>query len=325
LKLSVVLCTYNGTAYLQLQLDSLLAQTRLPDEMVIHDDGSRDDTHSILQAFAITARQRGVAVTLVPHTQNLGYIENFSAALRQASGDVLFLCDQDDVWRADKLELMAARFAGDAGLLLLHSDARLVDAGGQPIGCSLFRALQLSAQEQAAIHAGDAFQVVLRRSFVTGATAALRRELVALALPVAADWIHDEWLAAVAAAAGRVDFVDAPLIDYRQHGGNQIGMRRRTLAMKWQDLSRPRGSLLADEARRLQSLESFLAGCGLPCGIEYARQVRQKRLHFERRVALGLLPTWRRVQPILQEARSGCYRQFGTGGRSMLRDLLRHD
>jgi hypothetical protein len=189
----------------------------------------------------------------------------------------------------------------------------------------VFDALQLTADERRAIHRGHAFEVVLRRSFVTGATAALRRELVALALPVAAGWIHDEWLTAIAAVAGRVDFIDAPLIDYRQHGGNQIGMRKRTLAMKWRELILPRGVFLAAEAARLHRLETFLAASGLPCGIEYALQVCHKRRHFERRVAIGKLPAWRRLRPILHEARLGSYRRFGTGGRSMLRDLLRHD
>lgn len=325
LRLSIVICTYNGAAYLQAQLDSLLAQTCLPDEIVIGDDGSTDATPDILQAFAAKAQSVGIAVQLRKNTGNVGYVGNFSMGLRQATGDVLFLCDQDDIWRSDKLAAMAARFGGDPRLLLLHSDARLVDASGAPLHCSLFDALQLTPDEKQAIHDDRAFEVVLRRSFVTGATAALRRELVTLALPVAQDWIHDEWLTAVAAAAGRVDFIDAPLIDYRQHGGNQIGARKRTLAMKWQDLMLPRGQLLSDEAHRLQRLEDFLAHAGFPGGTDRAMQIRRKRTHFERRVAIGHLARLRRMLPILHEARTGGYRRYGTGGRSMLRDLLRHD
>jgi len=324
-RLSIVICTYNGAAYLQAQLDSLLAQVRLPDEIVICDDGSTDATLDILQVFAERARLAGIEVRLLCNPDNFGYVGNFSAGLRQAVGDVLFLCDQDDVWRSDKLALMAARFDGDPQLLLLHSDARLVDANGKSLQCSLFDALQLTLQEKRAIHAGHAFDVVLRRSFVTGATAALRRELVELALPVAQGWVHDEWLAAVAAAAGRIDFIDALLIDYRQHDANQVGMRRRTLAMKWQDLQLPRGRLLADEVRRLRHLEIFFVQAGLRDSTERIEQIRHKCAHFERRVAIGRLPRWRRLLPVLHEANSGDYRRYGTGGRTMLRDLLRHD
>jgi len=325
LRLSIVMCTYNGAAFLQQQLDSLLAQTRLPDEIVMSDDGSTDASLHILQTFAKRARGLGISVQLWSNPENLGYVENFSGALQRATGDVLFLCDQDDVWRPDKLALMAQCFDDDPQLLLLHSDGRLVDAEGDSLRCSLFDALQLTSDEKQAIHDGHAFEIVMRRSFVTGATAALRRSLVAVALPVAQDWIHDEWLTAVAAASGRIDFVAEPLIDYRQHGANQIGMRKRTLAMKWQDLLLPRGQLLGTEAKRLQRLEVFLEHAAFRGASERARQVTHKRLHFERRVAIGRLPRYQRLLPVLREARAGCYRRYGTGGRSMLRDLLRHD
>lgn len=325
LRLSIVICTYNGATYLQPQLDSLMAQTLLPDEIVIGDDGSSDGSAEILRAFAVRARQAGIAVRLRRNPENLGYVSNFTSGLRDADGDILFLCDQDDVWHPDKLARMVARFEHEPSLLLLHSDARLVDADGLSLQCSLFDALELTPAEKQLIHDGHTFDVVLRRSFVTGATAAIRRELVAIALPVPPDWIHDEWLAAVAAVTGRLDFIDASLIDYRQHGGNQIGMRKRTVITKWQELTLPRGAFLAAEARRLQWMEAFLERSEHPCAVEYATQIRHKRLHFERRVVIGKLPLWRRPRAILEETRKGTYRRFGTGPRSMLRDLLRHD
>lgn len=324
-RLSIVICTYNGAAYLQPQLDSLLAQTLRPDEIVIGDDGSTDATMEMLHEFGERANQAGVDVHLRQNPHNLGYVENFTAGLRQASGELLFLCDQDDIWHPDKLARMVEAFERDPRLLLLHSDARLVDAQGASLNCSMFEALQLTVQEKQAIHAGEAFEVVQRRSFVTGATAALRRELIGLALPVAPEWIHDEWLAAVAAAAGRLDFIDAMLVDYRQHDANQIGARKRTLAMKWRDLWLPRGRFLAEEARRLQRLEQFLRQSAFAGAAERASQIEHKRAHFERRVAIGQRVRWRRVPAILHEARLGLYKRYGTGVRSMLRDLLRHD
>ena len=325
LRLSIVMCTYNGATYLEAQLDSLLAQTRLPDEIVISDDASTDASMTMLDAFALHAGDRGIDVRVSRHLSNVGFVDNFSSALRQATGDVLFLCDQDDIWRTDKMAVMAARFAQDPDLLLLHSDARLVDAKGRALNCSMFEALQMTVQEKQAIHDGHAFEVVMRRSFVTGATAAVRREVIGLALPIAADWIHDEWIAAVVSAAGKMDFVDAPLIDYRQHGGNQIGASKRTLAMKWQDMILPRGKFLAEEATRLQRLEAFLIQASFFDGASRAAHVRHKRAHFERRVAIGQLPRYRRAIPVLREARAGDYRRYGTGVRSMLRDLMRHD
>lgn len=324
-RISIVICTYNGAAYLQPQLDSLLAQTVLPDEILIGDDGSSDATLELLQPFAEIARRAGVEVRLFRNAHNLGCVKNFSKGLHQASGDIVFLCHRDDVWRADKLAVMVARFVDEPSLLLLHSDARLVDARGESLHCSLFNALQLTAAEKRAVHAGDAFDVVMRRSFVTGATTAVRRELVELATPVAAGWLHDEWLAAVAAAVGRMDLTEEMLIDYRQHGENQVGARRRTLGMKWRDLWLPRGEWLSGEVTRLLGLEKFLRRACFADGRSLATRVCRKRMHVERRVAIGRLPRWQRSPLILREASKGCYGRYGTGGRSMLRDLLRHD
>lgn len=324
-RLSIVMCTYNGAAYLQSQLDSLLAQTLGPDEIVIGDDGSTDATMDILRQFAVRAAEAGIDVQLCRHPKNLGYVENFSRGLHQARGKLLFLCDQDDVWHPDKLARMVAAFEADPALLLLHSNALLVDAQGASLHCTMFEALQLTMQEKQSIGSGAAFEVALRRSFVTGATAALRRELVELALPVAPEWIHDEWLAAVAAATGRLGLIDDTLIDYRQHDANQIGASRRTLRMKWRDLLLPRTMLLADEARRLLALEQFFHQTDFPGAVDCARQVARKRAHFERRVVIGRLSRWRRIPAILHEAHLGLYRLYGTGTRSVLRDFLRHD
>lgn len=325
IRISIVMCTYNGATYLQAQLDSLLAQTCLPDEILISDDVSTDSTMAILEVFVVVAGSRGVEVRLSRRESNVGFVENFSSLLQQATGDVLFLCDQDDVWRSDKLALMTARFTDDLELLLLHSDARLVGPKGESLNCSMFDALQMTAEEKQSIHDGRAFDVVMRRSFVTGATTALRRAVLDRALPIAQEWIHDEWLAAVASAIGKIDFIDAPLIDYRQHGDNQIGARKRTLLMKWQELILPRGKFLLGEAKRLQRLENFLAQILFFDGAARAAQVFNKRTHFERRVAIGQLPRYQRLLPVLREGGTGDYRRYGTGGRSMLRDLLRYD
>jgi hypothetical protein len=102
-------------------------------------------------------------------------------------------------------------------------------------------------------------------------------------------------------------------------------MRKRTLAMKWRDLLLSRGRLLADEAERLRRLEDFLVQANFLGSRDRAAQVRDKRTHFERRVGIGRLPRRRRWLPVLREARGGFYRRYGTGIRSVLRDLLRHD
>ncbi len=103
-KLSIAMCTYNGAAYLSEQFESLATQTRVPDELVVCDDSSTDKhTREMVEAFA---RRAPFAVRLFVNKQNLGSKRSFELAIRRCRGEIIFLCDQDDVWREDKLAVI---------------------------------------------------------------------------------------------------------------------------------------------------------------------------------------------------------------------------
>src|SRR5262249_18454629 len=99
-RLSVALCTYHGASYVDAQVASLTRQTRLPDELIVCDDLSTDDTVSILERFA---RAAPFPVRIHVNEQTLRSTKNFEQAISLCSGDVIFLCDQDDVWEPEKL------------------------------------------------------------------------------------------------------------------------------------------------------------------------------------------------------------------------------
>jgi glycosyltransferase involved in cell wall biosynthesis len=320
---SIVLCTYNGERYLQQQLDSLLAQSRLPDHIVAVDDGSADHTWEILQAFAGRARERGITVDASRNPSNLGYVTNFERALQRAGTDILFICDQDDVWDTEKLAVMCERFMTDPDLLLLHTDARLVDTRLNDLGCSLFEALELGDEELQREHNGYGFDVLLRRCIVTGATAAFRRDLLASAVPFGDGWIHDEWLAIVASAIGKIDAIDRKLIDYRQHEANQLGMRRRTLDVKIREIALSRAQLLQNDARRMESLLQHVRQMPVTIAKHLSARVQDKLEHTRIRLHISDIPRIKRISPILRELFSGRYRRYGAGLHSVLRDLLR--
>ncbi|HET7931891.1 MAG TPA: glycosyltransferase family 2 protein [Rhodanobacteraceae bacterium] len=319
---SVVLCTYNGARFLPAQWASVLAQSRLPDEIVVHDDASTDATPTLLEHLAADARARGIVVKLCGNEHNVGYVANFQAALQEASGDVVILCDQDDVWHPRKLGSQLAAFERRPNLLLLCSDARRTGEDGSDLGPSLFDVLRLTRAEQRRIHAGRGFEVLLRRSMATGATVALRRTLLATALPVPPGWVHDEWLAIIAAALDGFDCLDFALVDYRQHTQNQIGMPRRGLRDRVAGLLDPRAATIdrlvaRDEwlLRRLEQLEG-----NVPVAWRHAAQ--RKLAHLRARQAISGAP-WSRLGPVLRESVNGRYRRFGSGWRSGLRDLVR--
>jgi glycosyltransferase involved in cell wall biosynthesis len=319
---SVVLCTYNGARYLPAQWASVLAQSQLPDEIVVRDDASTDATPELLTRLAVDAEARGVAVRRLQSDSNLGYIANFEVALRAASSDVLLLCDQDDVWRHGKLATLAAHFESRPGLLLTCSDARRIDEAGSCLRRSLFDVLKISRAELRRIHAGEGFRALLRRSLATGATIALRRSLLVDALPVPQDWVHDEWLAIIAAALGGFDCCEQPLIDYRQHGGNQIGMPDRDLAMKWHDLVKPRAALIDMLIARDVALDKRLGTLGDRVAAADRWRTLEKLRHLRARQTMaGALGG--RVGTVFRELVSGRYRRYASGWRSAVRDLMR--
>lgn len=322
---SVVLCSYNGARHLREQLDSLLAQTRLPDEIVIRDDASNDETYALLTAWCDDAKARGVRVALARNERNLGYVANFETALRDAQGDIFFLCDQDDIWHPEKIAVMLAEFERRPNLLLLHSDARLIDEHGADMRLGLFKALEVSRDEFDQIHTGRAFDALLRRNLVTGAAAAFKRELLATALPFSRDMVHDEWLAIIAATIGEVDCLEQALIDYRQHDANQIGARRRNARQRFGDLWVPRGAALRREIARLETLRARLTALPTMAGDARLARLDDKRAHFRERLRIGELPRTERLRSILHESKTGRYAQWSNGNLSGLRDVLRND
>src|SRR5579872_584318 len=161
MRLSVALCTYNGAAYLPSQLESIAAQERLPDELVATDDCSTDDTLEILEAFAATAP---FPVRISRNVANLGFAQNFARAISLCDGDLIALCDQDDVWMPARLGATEAVLAEDADVGLVCSDAELVDADLRPTGETLLGRLGLKPAERELLGGDRGVEVLLHRN-----------------------------------------------------------------------------------------------------------------------------------------------------------------
>ncbi|WP_403023546.1 glycosyltransferase family 2 protein [Salinibacterium sp. GXW1014] len=317
--ISVALATYNGERFVAEQVESILAQSRRPDELVVADDGSTDATLDIIRATHEAARS-GVSLRVLDPGGRRGVTKNFERAVSACEGELIVLSDQDDRWHPDRLERAAASFEARPGLLLQHSDARLVDAAGRPLDVGLFEALWVSPAERQAIHGGEAFSAYLRRNLVTGATVAFRATLLEYAMPFPSTWVHDEWLAAIAAAIGEVELVEEPLIDYRQHGANQIGATKPTLRYRISRMLEERGDRYEILAVRAEALADRLAQLPVPEAILAAARDRAR---FDR-VRAGL-PRRRlaRLGTVLDEHRAGSYRRLSSqGALDVFRDIL---
>lgn len=321
-RVSVALCTHNGAAYVEQQVASILAQRPAPFEIVLGDDASTDDTVAIVERSVAEARAGDPAVRteLVVHRRAapLGVVGNFAATLAECRGEILALSDQDDVWPAGRLGVLVAEFADDA-LLLVHSDARLVDADGSAIGLNLLDALEADAWEREHLASGDALPVLLRRNLVTGATVVFRARLRDLASPFPADWVHDEWLAAIAASVGRMRLLARPLLDYRQHGANQIGARKPTAADRWRKLREPRAGRAVWLARRADALAARARELGATADV--LDEVDRKAAHESARAQLPRFPLWR-VPGVVGGVLSGRYGRYSRGVIDVVRDLV---
>jgi len=219
LKIAILLSTYNGEIYLKEQLDSLLNQSYESIEIFVRDDGSRDKTYEILETYDIT---------LLENRENLGVKGSFEAllmyALEHSDADYFMFCDQDDVWKSDKvvqtLAKMQAMEQEYAELpFLVHSDLEVVDENLKTISESMWSYEAIFPQY-------NSFSRLLIQNTITGCTMMVNRRLAELSLPISSDAImHDWWMGLVAAQFGKVEYIDQSTIKYRQHSSNTIGAK----------------------------------------------------------------------------------------------------
>ncbi|WP_233399168.1 glycosyltransferase family 2 protein [Idiomarina abyssalis] len=199
------MATYNGAKYIHEQLQSFVDQTRQPDELIITDDCSTDDTESIVREFAKNAPFK---VEFHRNEKNLGYCGNFNAALMKTSGDLVFLSDQDDVWFPEKIEYMTKIAESNSDALAVMNDAELTD--GELNSVKLTKLGQMKSAGMGP------------ERFVMGCCAVVRRELLDLCLPIPKAFkAHDNWIIAFA------DGLDAKVVNskvlqyYRRHESNE--------------------------------------------------------------------------------------------------------
>ena len=221
------MCTFNGERYLPEQLESFAKQTRPPDEVVICDDQSSDNTLALIRQFAAAFRVR-----VESNAQQLGSMKNFEKAIGLCAGDIIVLADQDDVWLSNKLQCLEAEFERAPEVGLVFSDAELIDDEGQGLGRRLWEQIGLGDTERARLNGGNGLIDLLRGATATGATLAFRAKYKSLILPIPENLtvIHDAWIALIVSCVARVLPLDQPLVQYRQHPLQQVGPRRRLTA-----------------------------------------------------------------------------------------------
>jgi len=219
--ISVCMATRNGEKYLHRQLESILRQLGPEDEVVISDDSSTDGSVSIIRENFNDPRIR-----LLENNTFYSPIYNFENALKHASGEIIALADQDDVWLDNKIEVIRQHLADRRGRpALIMMDGYIIDGEGNRTGQTLFE----RKPPQKGIWAN------LYDNTFTGCALAFTRELLRIALPFPPGIpMHDSWLGLLALKFGEVDFIDAKTMEYRRHGINVSRWQRNPLVqIRW--------------------------------------------------------------------------------------------
>lgn len=309
---SVVLVTYQGARWVGPQAASIATQTRLPDEVVVADDGSTDDTVArALEALAPVADR----VRVLPTDAHLGLTPNVERGLRAATGDVLVLADQDDVWLPHKLAAVE-RWAGADRTGGVFSDGWIIDADGLRTGDRLWARAGWDRRRRTRWRR-DPLGVLLRQPLVTGAAMALRREALGLLLPLPEVGWHDYAMSLLLAATSGLTMIDEPLIEYRLHGANTAGLRPRS--RRDRVLSREaQQSNLRGQVVLFEVLGARLAASG---SAPTARRMAAKAATLRRRAALPDARL-RRVGGVARLTATGDYHRYAQGWASAARDLF---
>ena len=208
---SIALTTYNGEKYLRGQLDSILLQTIQDFEVVVCDDRSCDSTWCILEEYA----RKDLRFKIHRNEKNLGFLRNFERAISLCTGDYIALCDQDDIWLNNHVQILLEHISD---YTLCGANALLVDGDNKDLNITLLDTLGVDYLPQNQ----EDFEFFLFHSNVfQGAALLFKKELISRALPFPENVeFHDHWLALVACSMDGVNYVNVPVLRYRQHGMN---------------------------------------------------------------------------------------------------------
>lgn len=220
---SIALCTHNGKDFLSDQLKSIQCQTLQPNEIIICDDDSSDGTLEIIQQFSEL-----LPIKLFRNIPALGTIKNFELAVSLCTSKIIFLCDQDDYWLHHKIENLVNYLEENPTKEVVFSNAVIVDNQLQDLQTTMWEKVRFWEDEIEDWKRGKALDLLLTGNRVTGCTVAMRKTFAEKSRPfpthIHPNFIHDGWIGILASINDEIGFVNEPLVLYRQHEQQQVGI-----------------------------------------------------------------------------------------------------
>lgn len=206
--ISIVVATYNGAQYLDVQMQSLVQQTYTNLEIIVVDDGSTDATRDILEQYSNSHS----FIRLHYNPVNLGYVKNFEKGCSLAQGSFIALCDQDDYWHPEKVEKLYHAIGNHS---MAFCNSTLCDENLQSIGVTI------ADRVNSRPYYNCLEQAVFCRIY--GHAALITRELAQRAIPFLTMIPHDWWLCYMATLVNGITYLPESLVKYRQHSANLLG------------------------------------------------------------------------------------------------------
>lgn len=313
MKTSVVVCTYNGEKYIAEQLESIINQSVCPDEIVVCDDKSKDNTVEIVKGILSKSR---IDYSIIVNESNMGVTKNFEQGIQISKGDIVFLSDQDDVWRNDKIEKIIKIFKENDKCVIAFSNAVIVDAYGKITGNKLWKVIGFNPDRI------DRYgEIFLKKSLITGATMAVKRNFCMKIMPFPKSWIHDGWIAINGEIYGSINYVDEELINYRIHNDNVVGANA---GIKKKILSYLANTVNMKNERiiRYKRYKVFYSRQKKTLKTEYKKSVKRCILFWKDMMNLSKERKISSVVCILKNLCTCNYSRYYTGLRGAIRDIF---
>ena len=275
MKISIAMTTYNGEKYILKQLQSLLDQTRVADEVIIADDRSKDNTALIVADFIKTNKLDNW--NFYVNENNLGFINNFKNVISKTIGDIIFLCDQDDIWLPEKLETIEKLFEDNKNAIAINSSFNFMDGDDTPF--NIKQEKNTSNQNIIRFNIDQDklekinFSTIIRYNVSPGCTMAFRSNLKEKLLENTDYFIPHDWeINLLACKEKGLYFYNKALINYRIHSSNTIGLST--------DEEKPAMKIQGDFKKRLEVLDCMLNLYGLLSTDEYYNFADKKQKSF---------------------------------------------
>jgi glycosyltransferase involved in cell wall biosynthesis len=307
--ISIVVATYNGSKYIKEQLESLLEQSVRPDEIIVMDDCSKDDTVKIANNLL---EDSIIKHKVIINERQLGVIKNFEAGIRNSSGSLIFFCDQDDVWNKEKLKVFLDTFNVNSDIGAVISDATIVDEDLSLTKNTLWSLLEFpfATDNTYVVSKREIFIEMLKRNIFTGMCMAVKRDLALKSIPFPICMLHDNWLGWNSLIKSSVAIVPYPLVYYRQHKSNVMGIKHKVSFDRIKNAGEIIKKNIENDFQRIMLIKNIV---GIKVRDKYLLDIMNEAIKFHQ-ARYNLLQErvciFRDISIILEMAFKGKYNRF---------------